>query len=176
MPALPDPQSIPSLPPTAQTAVLDALFEPSPTLHALMQPALQTPFPSYPALITACHSVMHSLRQTDTPRLHAILGAHPRLGAPKVDSAQSAAEQARLQQGSEATRVRLAELNQLYEQRFPGLRYVVFVNGRGREEIMRNMEERIERGDIGKEEEEAIQAMCDIANDRAKKLLAASPA
>jgi uncharacterized protein (UPF0210 family) len=35
---------------------------------------------------------------------------------------------------------------------------------------MQNMRERIERGDIQAERLEAIQAMCDIALDRASKL------
>ncbi|RBR14392.1 hypothetical protein FVER53590_08994 [Fusarium verticillioides] len=90
----------------------------------------------------------------------------PRTRAKKVDSAQSSAEQANLQgQGEE-----LAKLNKEYEEKFPGLRYVVFVNGRGRPEIMENMKARISRGDFSKEVDEALQAMCDIANDRASKL------
>ena len=75
-----------------------------------------------------------------------ILSSHPRLGAAKVESAQSAAEQAKLQQGSEEEGRLLAELNQEYERVFPGLRFVVWVNGRGRREIMEIMRERIERG------------------------------
>jgi 2-oxo-4-hydroxy-4-carboxy--5-ureidoimidazoline (OHCU) decarboxylase len=53
---------------------------------------------------------------------------------------------------------------------------VVFVNGRGRPEIMEDMRRRIERGDYAAEEREAIEAMCAIAKDRARKLLAAAPA
>jgi hypothetical protein len=36
---------------------------------------------------------------------------------------------------------------------------------------MENMRARISRGDIKAERQEAIQAMCDIAADRASKLL-----
>jgi 2-oxo-4-hydroxy-4-carboxy--5-ureidoimidazoline (OHCU) decarboxylase len=46
----------------------------------------------------------------------------------------------------------------------------VFVNGRPRSEIMDNMRARIDRGDVKAERQEAIQAMCDIALDRASKL------
>jgi hypothetical protein len=46
----------------------------------------------------------------------------------------------------------------------------VFVNGRPRPAIMENMRARIDRGDIKAERQEAIQAMCDIAADRASKL------
>ena len=34
----------------------------------------------------------------------------------------------------------IKELNAAYEKTFPGLRYVVFVNGRSRHEIMDNMQ------------------------------------
>ncbi|PUU73052.1 hypothetical protein B9Z19DRAFT_1006250, partial [Tuber borchii] len=45
-----------------------------------------------------------------------------------------------------------------------------FVNGRSRQIIIKNMEKRISRWDFEAEKEEATQAMCDIARDRAKKL------
>jgi len=64
----------------------------------------------------------------------------------------------------------LRQLNREYEEKFPGLRYVVFVNGRPRTVIFENMRERIERGDIGEERREGIKAMCDIALDRVGKL------
>jgi 2-oxo-4-hydroxy-4-carboxy--5-ureidoimidazoline (OHCU) decarboxylase len=51
----------------------------------------------------------------------------------------------------------LGELNAEYEARFPGLRYVVWVNGRGREEVMADMRRRIERGDLREEEREGIR-------------------
>lgn len=89
-----------------------------------------------------------------------ILSAHPRLGEKKVDSAQSRAEQANLRQGGNSEEVleELRRLNREYEERFPGLRYVVFVNGRGRGEVMEDMRRRIERGDYAAEEREAIKA------------------
>lgn len=110
-------------------------------------------------------------------KLHGILGSHPRLGARKVESAQSQAEQARLQQGgNEDEAERLRALNDEYEARFPGLRFVVFVNGRGRPEVMADMRRRIDRGDFDEEEREAVRAMVDIALDRARKLEAAREA
>ena len=93
-------------------------------------------------------------------KLHSILGSHPRLGEPKKEtlSEQSRAEQRRLQEeGGKETAEKLARLNREYEDRFPGLRYVVFVNGRGREEIMRDMERRIARGNMRAEEREAVE-------------------
>src|SRR5690606_9558018 len=82
-----------------------------------------------------------------------ILGSHPRLGEKKLDSAQSAAEQAQLRTAAE----QLAALNAEYEAQFPGLRYVVFVDGREKSVIMTDMRRRIARGDIRLEEREGIQ-------------------
>ncbi|KAI0468386.1 Oxo-4-hydroxy-4-carboxy-5-ureidoimidazoline decarboxylase [Xylaria cf. heliscus] len=137
-----------------------------------------TPFTSYAALIRHIGLLLHQLAASSfSPssrnRLHSILGSHPRLGAKKVDSAQSRAEQAQLSTttcGSVDETESLAALNREYEARFPGLRYVVFVNGRGRDTILEDMRRRINRGDIRVEEEEGIQAMVDIALDRAGKL------
>ncbi|RYP08866.1 hypothetical protein DL765_008647 [Monosporascus sp. GIB2] len=164
--------------------VLDTLFEPSRDLHAVAIPYIreqfsnhdtETPF-TYATLIQHVASLLSSLASTTAPEsratLHAILASHPRLGAKKVESAQSRAEQAQLNAGAgaEEEAAQLAALNAEYEARFPGLRYVVFVNGRGRPAIMRDMRERIARGDIRAEEREAIRAMVDIALDRARKL------
>jgi 2-oxo-4-hydroxy-4-carboxy--5-ureidoimidazoline (OHCU) decarboxylase len=46
----------------------------------------------------------------------------------------------------------------------------VFVNGRSRPVIMEDMQRRISTSQLKQEKLDAIQAMCDIANDRAKKL------
>jgi len=107
---------------------------------------------------------------SDTEWLDKILGAHPRLGEKKVDSAQSQAEQAQLNTRGEEEATKLRNLNAEYEKTFPGLKYVVFVDGRSRSIIMENMRSRIDRGDIKLERAEAIKAMCDIAADRAVKL------
>jgi 2-oxo-4-hydroxy-4-carboxy--5-ureidoimidazoline (OHCU) decarboxylase len=97
-----------------------------------------------------------------------ILSAHPRLGAKKVESEQSQAEQKSL--GNEHERAELQRLNEEYEKTFPGLRYVVFVNGRSREVVMKDMKRRIETGNREDEIVNAIQAMCDIAVDRERKM------
>ncbi|KAI0392602.1 OHCU decarboxylase-domain-containing protein [Xylariaceae sp. FL0594] len=159
--------------------------------RATTVPAEVPPSPSstsYGSLIDAIGDAIKSLIPSSSEseierkreKLHNILGSHPRLGAKKVESAQSRAEQARLQQESagsgEAEVEKLASLNREYEARFPGLRYVVFVNGRGRDVIMQDMRRRIDRGDISAEEREGVQAMIDIAHDRAKKLESAASA
>ncbi|KAK0646841.1 Oxo-4-hydroxy-4-carboxy-5-ureidoimidazoline decarboxylase [Cercophora newfieldiana] len=181
-PFLPAITTLPTLPDPALTSTLDLLFEPSPDLHALALPTLRRiSFDSYDHLIATLRDELLAIASNlssdeDRKPLHNILGSHPRLGEPKTEtlSAQSAVEQARLQGGSAEEAERLWGLNREYERVFPGLRYVVFVNGRGRGEVMGDMRRRIERGDAREEEREGIRAMCDIAADRARKLLLAS--
>jgi 2-oxo-4-hydroxy-4-carboxy-5-ureidoimidazoline decarboxylase len=70
-----------------------------------------------------------------------LLDAHPPIGG-KTVSARSTREQ-----GSDddpAVLAELAELNAAYEQRF-GFRFVVFVNGRPRREIVPVLKERLQR-------------------------------
>ncbi|KAH7371233.1 Oxo-4-hydroxy-4-carboxy-5-ureidoimidazoline decarboxylase [Pyrenochaeta sp. MPI-SDFR-AT-0127] len=175
MTSLPAISSLPHSTDSQLTNVLDLLFEPSPPLHTLTLPILRsTTFPSYDTLIVAVNAQLSALAASDKPqdvtKLSEILCSHPRLGEKKVDSEQSRKEQAQLQSGGEEEKEKLASLNKEYEDKFPGLRYVVFVNGRPRPAIMENMRARIDRGDIKAERQEAIQAMCDIAADRASKL------
>ncbi|KAK7967318.1 uncharacterized protein PG986_001595 [Apiospora aurea] len=184
--AAPAPSATPDAAPApAPIAVLDTLFERSTELHTLVLPTLrrkrtptadsgaggpgpatsevdhESPLSSYTSLIRHVGSLLASLAsQSSSPgttpspqqqKLHGILGSHPRLGAKKEAE-------------------KLKALNDEYEQRFPGLRYVVFVNGRSRPVVMEDMRRRIDRGDSKEEEQEAIKAMVDIALDRAKKL------
>ena len=148
--------------------VLDLLFEPSEALHSLLIPLIHNhPLSTYSSLASLAKDTLTSL-PSDSPILLSILSAHPRLGAAKVESSQSQAEQKSL--GSESQRAELQRLNEEYEDLFPGLRYVVFVNGRSREVVMRDMRERIEQGDREAEVGRASEAMCDIAVDRARKM------
>ncbi|KAJ6139673.1 hypothetical protein N7471_006159 [Penicillium samsonianum] len=176
---LPPLSTIPSLPQETQLRVLDTLFEPSPELHRLMIPVLanQT-FSSYPSLIDAVGGRMSALSAPNSPTdrdvLFGILGSHPRLGRapanPEHLSELSKKEQAQLNEGAEEQAEKLRALNAEYEGKFPGLRFVTFVNGRSRDVIMVEMRQRIDRGNAEKEIEETIQGMCDIAKDRARKL------
>lgn len=164
---------------------LSADLPPPPTppsaVRATTVPA--TPFTSYASLIKHVGDLMMQLAASSATdpasqtALHGVLGSHPRLGAKKVDSAQSRAEQANLNAGTDqdqaqaqAQAEKLRLLNEEYEARFPGLRYVVFVNGRSRPVVMEDMRRRIDRGDIREEEREGVRAMVDIALDRAGKL------
>jgi 2-oxo-4-hydroxy-4-carboxy--5-ureidoimidazoline (OHCU) decarboxylase len=126
---LPPIADVPRLSSEDRIAILDALFEPVPQLHALSVDLLHTQrFTSYGHLITTIGGQLDRLAESqstsDTEWLDQILCAHPRLGAKKVDSAQSRAEQARLNQGAAEEASQLAALNAEYEKTFPGLIYV----------------------------------------------------
>jgi 2-oxo-4-hydroxy-4-carboxy--5-ureidoimidazoline (OHCU) decarboxylase len=129
MTSLPAINTLSHLPDADLTNVLDLLFEPSSPLQALSLPVLRsTTFPTYDTLIVAINAQLTALAQSDksedVDRLSEILCSHPRLGEKKVDSEQSRAEQAQLQKGGEEEKEQLAKLNQEYEDKFPGLRYV----------------------------------------------------
>ncbi|KAK6536456.1 hypothetical protein TWF281_000691 [Arthrobotrys megalospora] len=173
---LPPISSLASLSTDERAEVLSHLFEPCDALNTLVVSQLgSTTFTTYSDLISHVQNELLRLKgsssSSDTEWLLKILSAHPRLGAKKVDSAHSRNEQASLGGPTEAAE--LERLNNEYEERFPGMRFVVFVAGRSRQAIMNDMETRIARGDIEAEKLEAINAMADIANDRAKKLVQA---
>ncbi|KAH6839558.1 OHCU decarboxylase-domain-containing protein [Chaetomium sp. MPI-CAGE-AT-0009] len=162
-PFLPAIASLPTLSPTAQAATLDLLFEPSADLHALALPTMRAlSFSSYDDLIATLRTQLLDIAEAvvgddeGKKRLYNVLGSHPRKK-----------EQAHLRGEEEE----LGRLNKEYEGRFPGLRYVLWVNGRPRGEVLADMRARIERGDLRAEERAVIEAMCDIAADRARKLL-----
>ena len=92
----------------------------------------------------------------------AVLDAHPAIGARKGLSARSAAEQGA--DDDPEVLAELAELNRLYEERF-GFRFVVFVNGRPKRELVPILRARLERT---REEElsTAIDELVSIAEDR----------
>lgn len=170
---LPPASTLHTLSKEAQVEVLDHLFEPCATLAELViSRVLTKPFSSYQELIETSRSELLAFLEgnSESPKVSKIISAHPRLGPSKDKlSSHSSSEQKSLA-GTEEEARKLAALNDAYEAAFPGLRYVVFVNGRSREEVMKNMTLRINRGDIQKERAEAFEAMCDIAWDRAKKL------
>ena len=90
-----------------------------------------------------------------------VLEAHPAIGA-KTLSARSAAEQ-----GVEADPAVLAELERLnreYEARH-GFRFVVFVNGRPKEQILEVLRSRIDNA-TDDELETALDELVAIAEDR----------
>lgn len=126
----------------ALAQALALLFEPSPPLYAALVPQLAAALPqagvrSYAALVDAA---IAALRSWDDAHKAQFVGAHPRIGEVQHLSALSAREQA-AQATPPAILARLAHLNACYEHRFPGLRFVTFVNGRSRAEVMRELED-----------------------------------
>jgi OHCU decarboxylase len=126
---LPPISGVPALSTVERAAVLDALFEPCTALHTLSLDLLHTEtFDSYNDLIASVGIQLTDLSESpstsDTEWLDKILGAHPRLGEKKVESAQSQAEQAQLNTGGEEEATKLGNLNEEYEKTFPGLKYV----------------------------------------------------
>ena len=180
---LPPVDKIPTLPTIERARILDMLFEPCVALHTLSVPLLhEKAFGSYDDLNASVGVQLTDLAESsstsDTTWLLEILSAHPRLGEQRVDSAQSRAEQAQLNAGGEKEAEKLRALNAQYEKLF-GFRYVyvcllrgyggglellliaslarVFVDGRGRAEILEDMQSRIERGEMEAEIAAAIK-------------------
>lgn len=127
--ALPAINQLPVLPTEQRAAILDTLFEPSTSLHTLCIDLLHTKtFRSYDDLIISVGNLLTDLAEStfssDTKWLDDILGAHPRLGAKKVESLQSQAEQVQLQSGAVEEAKSLQKLNDSYEAAFPSLRFV----------------------------------------------------
>jgi len=172
---LPPAHTVPTLSTRKHIEILSALFEPCPALNTLALEYLAAgPFESYDDLVGIVYGLLADLNGSKTPKntewLLKILAAHPRLGAKKIESELSAEEQASLAAANAEEEEALKRLNDEYEKKFPGMRYIAFVNGRSRQIIIKDMEKRISRWDFEAEKEEAIQAMCDIARDRANKL------
>ena len=140
--SLPEIASLSTLPTDAQHAVIDTLFEPSRHLHSFAttlfdqeQQRSQPTLSSYQDLISAVGAYLNGLSASnlseDRGILFEILGSHPRLGekSPTKLSEMSKKEQANLKTGEGGsaendTDEQLRRLNGVYEERFPGLRYV----------------------------------------------------
>ncbi|GAA5899928.1 hypothetical protein JCM6882_007004 [Rhodosporidiobolus microsporus] len=133
----------------AYLPVLSQLLEPSPPLSALLTPQLYETIAALPAADKPkdYHQFLALAQQVvdkwDIEDQAAFLAAHPRIGETKGLSKSSEGEQApQPGQGVTPGEVlkRLQNLNSLYEQAFPGLRYITFVNGRSRAEIIPELE------------------------------------
>jgi 2-oxo-4-hydroxy-4-carboxy--5-ureidoimidazoline (OHCU) decarboxylase len=92
------------------------------------------------------------------------LNAHPAIGARHL-SERSAAEQGA--GGHPAVLTELSYLNQVYEEKF-GFRFVVFVDGRPKSEILELLQQRLERT-REEELETGLRELVAIARDRSLK-------
>ncbi|ORX88581.1 hypothetical protein K493DRAFT_319357, partial [Basidiobolus meristosporus CBS 931.73] len=150
----------------AQT--INALFEPAPPLVELLYSA--RPYASYEKLLDHADDVIKS-RLTPEQRIE-VVNAHPRIGAPAKNlSSLSLQEQGIGKELTNEEKVleRLRELNQQYENKY-GFKFVVFVNGRSRAEIIPVLEERLNNSTKEAELETGLTDMILIARDRLRKL------
>jgi 2-oxo-4-hydroxy-4-carboxy--5-ureidoimidazoline (OHCU) decarboxylase len=112
-----------------------------------------------PYPLTRAATLVHELPRDEQIE---ILAAHPAIGRRTGLSARSAAEQGA--DADPAVLAELARLNAEYETRH-GFRFVVFVNGRPRREILAVLRTRIDRSSES-ELETALGALVEIAVDR----------
>jgi 2-oxo-4-hydroxy-4-carboxy-5-ureidoimidazoline decarboxylase len=156
-------------------ATMAPLFESAPRFLGRL--AVARPFGTLEALFEGARRIAHAMPIAEQLEL---IDAHPRLGAPPASvSAMSyveqgydreAADRAAHEAGAERSRVaaELDRLNSAYEARF-GFRYCVFVAGRPRAELLEGLREAL-AADRSAEISRAIDAVVDIAADRAAKL------
>ncbi|KAJ7460641.1 Oxo-4-hydroxy-4-carboxy-5-ureidoimidazoline decarboxylase [Mycena latifolia] len=128
-------------------SVLSTLLEPSEVLRSTLVPTLGASlasgkrFVSYEDLLDAAIAQVASW---DLPLRAQFIEGHPRIGETKNLSALSAKEQGAVPTVAPTppeVLARLAHLNACYERRYPGLRYITFVNGRSRAAIAVEMED-----------------------------------
>lgn len=170
--SLPDPSSLSSLDKESKVELLNNLFEKHSEIHDLLIPKLfNRNYESYNEFIETSRKIFLALNPNNSVT-QGIIAAHPRLGVPAKLSSHSNSEQKSIYNNTDADKVinQFIKLNDEYEEKFPGLRYVLFVNGRSREEIFQDFERRFKRNDYNLEVEEALNAMCDIALSRVQKL------
>jgi len=173
----------PSIPPLASLKTkedffkaVNTLFETAPPLAKVLFARKDT-FAAYDDLINGAAKAIEELK--DDERIE-VINAHPRIGV-KPSAAELSAF-SYLEQGlaseagrSEAERKKieqvydeLAKLNAEYEQKF-GFKFVVFVNGRTKAEIVPVLRERL-KNSRETELKTGLEAMLLIARDRLKKL------
>jgi 2-oxo-4-hydroxy-4-carboxy-5-ureidoimidazoline decarboxylase len=171
----PEPQPFPRvedldlLPAEAFVAEVSSLFEGGPRFLARL--AEERPFASDARMIEAAFEVARGMSEEERIEL---VEAHPRIGA----AAESVSDASFEEQGYEAESEgdaetarayeELAMLNELYERQF-GFRYVVFVAGRPKTEIVPLLEHAL-RNDREAELRRAIDDAIYIAGDRLRKL------
>lgn len=144
--------------------LLSVLFESSPILTDTLVPQLSeeigsvTPRPTtYDAVIDLAMKKLH----TWPPLSQALfIESHPRIGEVSNLSALSEKEQATQATPPEVLK-RLEHLNSMYERRYTGLRFVVFVNGRSRADIVPIIESKLGLGPAapGKESEPSVDTV-----------------
>ena len=118
---------------------LTQIFERSPELTSELEKVAQ-PGDTPEIIVHRAREIIGGLRE---PELVATLNAHPRIG----DDVRALSELSLREQGGDqdpATIAELGGLNDAYEKQF-GFRFVVFVNGRTKAQIIPVLRERLSR-------------------------------
>jgi len=141
---------------------LESVFERSPTLVERLAPRV-TDEDSAENIVEKARVIIEGLPEKDQI---AILDAHPRIGAPL----STLSEPSRREQGAEAEASVLRELMTLqaqYERAF-GFRFVVYVAGRSKEQLLPVLRERMTRS-RGSELRAGIDEFLAISLDRMRR-------
>lgn len=161
---LPEADALNALAADAFADALAPLFEGAPRF--LERLAGARPFESDTALLAAAREVAAAAPEDE---LIALLDAHPRIGAdPAEMSDLSRGEQEDGAAAAAPLEQELGDLNAAYEQRF-GFRYVIFVAGRPRAEIVPLMEVAM-RNERDAELRRGVDDAIFIAGDRLRSL------
>ena len=145
LPPLQTIQDSSSQPDSPLATALTILFEHSPILISRLAPDLVAAFQcgakisSYPELIELA---LAQIKAWGRESQALFVSGHPRIGESKNLSSLSANEQGARGVNPTPPDVleRLAHLNLCYEAVYPGLRYIIFVNGRSRAVVLEEME------------------------------------
>lgn len=150
-----NPQSSPEEIKSQLSIWLSLLFESSPILLEKLIPQVMkhladptTPQPSsYTDILGIAIKILSTWPALDRAEF---IAGHPRIGEVGNLSKLSAQEQAAAATPPHILR-RLDHLNACYEHAFPGLRYIIFVNGRTRADIVPLIEETLRLEPIGED-------------------------
>lgn len=156
------------IPAEAFVAEATSLFEGAPRF--LRRLADQRPFETDAELIRAAFEVAHGASEEERLEL---VEAHPRIGAPPEEVSEASydeqgyADEAPEDADTARAYEELAMLNEIYERRF-GFRYVVFVAGRPKAEIVPLLEHAL-RNEREAELRRAVDDAIYIAGDRLRR-------
>ncbi|HEY3523074.1 MAG TPA: 2-oxo-4-hydroxy-4-carboxy-5-ureidoimidazoline decarboxylase [Candidatus Limnocylindrales bacterium] len=157
-----------AMPPDEAAAFLELLFEAAPRFIARL--VRNRPFADEAELFARAEALALRLPADEAIEL---VNAHPRLGAPRASVSRLSAREQGYDGPGDGQPPTLAErleaLNRAYEDRF-GFRYCVFVNGRSREALIPEWEERVARGDRPAELDRARRDVVAIGRDRYRRL------
>ncbi|KAF7728948.1 hypothetical protein EC973_005343 [Apophysomyces ossiformis] len=151
---------------------VNTLFETAPPLAQRLLAA--RPFPSYTDLIEYAEKICLGSDLTEQEKI-TVINAHPRIGETKANlSASSLREQGyhpdqvSLSLEDQQVNQTLERLNKEYEAKY-GFKFIVFVAGRPRSQIIPIIRKRIDNSEVEKEMQTALTDMMLIARDRLKK-------